>query len=70
MYHLWEGKVRFRKKKGGGSKKGLLRSAGAIRTQGFPAKYSKKPVLCILALLQTNVAARYLYNRNRDVVNG
>lgn len=50
----------------------MLRSAGTIRNEGFPAKYAKKsnvqkPVLCILALLQRNVAAKYLYKRKKDV---
>lgn len=54
----------------------MLRYAGTLRNQGLLAKYSKilrshleKPVLCILALLQRNVAATYLYNRNRDIAN-
>lgn len=55
----------------------MLRYSGTLRNQGLLAKYSKKilrshvekPVLCILALLQRNVAATYLYNRNRDIAN-
>lgn len=54
----------------------MLRYAGTLRNQGLLAKYSKilrshleKPVLCILALLQRNVAATYLYNRNRDIAH-
>lgn len=39
MYHLGEGKVRFRKR---GRKKGVLRSASTIRDKGLLAKYSKK----------------------------